>query len=126
MPTQPIDYVILVVLILFGIGGIRRGLILAVFDVVVLAAAFVAAAGYYHQAGALVAVRTGWSPQLSEVIGFILILVAGEAVRIVGGLIVQSILRPLFVVAPFLGWLNQFAGVVPGLLRGGAYVALII
>ncbi len=119
-----VDIGILVIVGLFAVGGLRRGFMLGVVDLVAFGLAIVVAA----QSGIWIAgplVERGFPADLAAGAGFVIAIVVSLAII---GLVVRILLAPLagFGAGTPLGWVNSVLGLVPGAVRGLAIAALLV
>jgi membrane protein required for colicin V production len=119
-----VDIVILVIVGLFAVGGLRRGFLFGMVDLVTFGLSIVVAAHLATSVAAPLRDR-GISADLAIGAGFV---VAGVVSLAVIGLAARVLLAPLAVlgVGTPLGWANSVLGLLPGALRGLAIAALLV
>src|SRR5918997_2169428 len=118
------DVVILVVVGLFGVGGMRRGFLLGLVDLVVFGLSIIVAAHLARSVGEPLQER-GIPIELANGAGLIIVGVVSLAVI---GLAARVLLAPLTALGAGtpLGWANGVLGFLPGALRGLALAALLV
>lgn len=121
-----LDLILLLVLGLFAVAGLRRGLVLSMYDLVALGVILAVAASHYQQVGRLIGTRISAAPLLDDALGFLAILVVGELARMIGSGLVWAVFSPLFAASPLLRYLDRLGGLVPGLLRGALVVGFAL
>lgn len=125
MTLQSFDYVLIAMLALFGLGGVRRGLVSAGAELVALVLTILAAARW-HPAFADLLVRSfEVAGGQANVAAFVLILVGGRLLYVVPGMVVDVISGALLDSSGFLRAVNHTLGVVPGLARGVIVLSLL-
>jgi len=119
-----VDVVILVVVGLFAAGGMRRGFLLGLVDLVALGLSIVVAARLAGSVAEPLRER-GIPVELATGAGFV---IAGVLSLAVIGLAARVLLAPLRALAAGtpLGWANGVLGLLPGALRGLAIAALLV
>jgi membrane protein required for colicin V production len=119
-----VDIGILVIVGLFAVGGLRRGFLLGVVDLVAFGLAIVVAA---RLAGSVAAPlrAIGVSDTLAAGAGFVVAVVVSMAVIGLAGRILLAPLGAIGAGTP-LGWANGILGLLPGALRGLAIAALLV
>jgi membrane protein required for colicin V production len=122
--VNPVDIVILIVIGLFAVGGLRRGFLLGLIDLVALALAIVVAARF---ASVLADPLVNWglTPELASGAGFLIAATAGFAVIGLAGRILLAPLSMLGAGTP-IGWVNGVFGILPGAVRGTIVAALLL
>jgi membrane protein required for colicin V production len=119
-----VDLVILVVVGLFAVGGLRRGFLFGLVDLIAFGLAIVAAARLGTSVAEPLRDR-GIPVELATGAGFV---IAGVVSLAVIGLAARVLLAPLaqFGAGTPLGWANSVLGLLPGALRGLAIAALLL
>jgi membrane protein required for colicin V production len=124
MQFNIVDIAILIVIGFSAVGGLRRGFLLSVVDLVGLGLALVVA---IRASGTIAAPLAAWGlpDQLAAALGFV---VAASIALAVIGLASKILLAPLAHIAAGtpLGWLNSLLGLAPGVLRGLILAALAL
>ncbi len=119
-----IDIGILVIVGLFAVGGLRRGFMLGMVDLVAFGLAIVVAA---RLAGTIAEplIDRDLPAELAAGAGFVIAAVVSFAII---GLVVRILLSPLggFGAGTPLGWVNSVLGLLPGAVRGLAIAALLV
>ena len=118
------DVVILVVVGLFAVGGMRRGFLLGLVDLVVFGLSIIVAAHLARSVGEPLQER-GIPIELANGAGLVIVGVISFAVI---GFAARVLLAPLGAVGAGtpLGWANGVLGLLPGALRGLAVAALLV
>jgi uncharacterized membrane protein required for colicin V production len=119
-----VDVGILVIVGLLAVGGLRRGFLLGVVDLLAFGLALVVAA----RAAEIIArpLRNwGIAEPLASGAGFVIIAVASLAIIGLAGRILLSPLG-MFAAGTPLGWANSVLGLLPGAVRGLAVAALLL
>ncbi len=113
-----LDIVIIVVAVLFGLSGLRQGIIRAVFGIAGLIAGIVLAGRYYDELAALLS-PTGatWG----SIAGYAIILIATLVVAGVIGWLVAKVIHLVL-----LGWLDRLVGFIFGLFVGAVFCAAVM
>jgi uncharacterized protein YkwD/uncharacterized membrane protein required for colicin V production len=119
-----VDIAILAIIGLFAVGGMRRGFLLGIADLVAFGLSLIVAA----RLGSSVAdplINWGLPAELAAGAGFVTAAVISLAVI---GLAVRVLLAPLGTLgaATPLGWVNGVLGLLPGAVRGLAVAALVV
>ena len=119
-----IDVAILVVVGLFAVGGMRRGFLLGLVDLVVFGLSMIVAAHLARSVGEPLRER-GIPIELANGAGLVIVGVVSLAVI---GLAARVLLAPLAVLGAGtpLGWANGVLGFLPGAVRGLAVAALLV
>ena len=117
-----VDIGILVIVGLFAVGGMRRGFVLGIVDLVAFGLSLIVAA----RLGGSVAdplIDRGLPVELAAGAGFVIAAVVSLAVI---GLAARVLLAPLAALGAStpLGWVNGVLGLLPGTIRGLAVAAL--
>lgn len=117
-----IDIGILVVVGLFAVGGLRRGFLLGLIDLVAFGLAIIVGA---RLAGSVAEPLAVWGvpSELAAGAGFTVVAIVSLTVI---GLAARILLAPLGAVAAPLGWANSVLGLLPGAVRGIAVAALLV
>jgi len=119
-----VDLGILVIVGIFAVGGLRRGFIFGIVDLVAFGLSLVVAA---RLAGAVAEpLRDRGIPgELASGAGFV---IAGVISLAVIGLAARVLLAPLGILGAGtpLGWANSVLGLLPGAVRGLAVAALLV
>ena len=119
-----VDFGILVVVGLFTVGGLTRGFLLGIVDLILLGlAVIVGARGSASVAAPLV--DQGFPPQLASGVGFYVVFMLTLVITGVAARILLSPLRGLGAGSVF-GWLNSLLGMAAGAIRGVALVFLVL
>ena len=119
-----VDVVILVVVGLFAVGGMRRGFLLGLVDLVAFGLSIIVAAHLARSVGEPLRAR-GIPIELANGAGLVIVGVVSLAVI---GLAARVLLAPLSALGAGtpLGWANSVLGLLPGALRGLAVAALLV
>ena len=119
-----VDLGILVVVGLFAVGGLRRGFLFGMVDLVAFGLSLVVAARLAGSVAEPLRDR-GIPIDLASGAGFV---IAGIVSLAVIGLAARVLLAPLgaFGAGTPLGWANSVLGLLPGAVRGLAVAALLI
>ena len=114
-----LDIIVLIIVIISAIEGGIQGLVYEVCSLIGLVAGFFLALEFFDTAAAYLGFipLPGW---VLKAISFFLILVAVNVIFRFLGKSLRIVLRKVF-----MGWLDRFAGVIFGLLRG-TFIALLI
>ncbi len=119
-----VDIGILVVVGIFAVGGLRRGFLLGVIDLIAFGLALVVGARFAaNVAGPLV--NLGLTVELAMGAGFVIATVVSLAVI---GFMERILVAPLgtLTAATPLGWANGVLGLLPGAIRGLGVAALFV
>ena len=119
-----VDISILGIIGLFAVGGMRRGFLLGIVDLITFGLSLIVAA----RLGGLVAdplLGRGLPAELAACAGFVIAAVVSLAVI---GLAARVLLAPLGALGAStpLGWVNGVLGLLPGAVRGLAIAALVV
>src|SRR3954467_8202613 len=119
-----VDVGILAIIGLFAVGGMRRGFLLGIVDLITFGLSLIVAA----RLGGLVAdplLGRGLPAELAAGAGFVIAAVVSLAVI---GLAARVLLAPLGALGAStpLGWVNGVLGLLPGAVRGLAIAALVV
>jgi membrane protein required for colicin V production len=119
-----VDVVILVVVGLFAVGGMRRGFLLGLVDLVAFGLSIIVAAHLARSVGEPLRAR-GIPIELANGAGLVIVGVVSLAVI---GLAARVLLAPLAALGAGtpLGWANGVLGLLPGAIRGLAVAALLV
>jgi uncharacterized protein YkwD/uncharacterized membrane protein required for colicin V production len=119
-----VDVGILVIVGLFAVGGLRRGFLLGIVDLIAFGLSLVVAA---RLSGAVAdpLIEWGLPRELAAGAGFMIVAVVSLAVI---GLVARVLLAPLGALGATtpLGWVNGVLGLLPGAVRGLAIAALLV
>ena len=119
-----VDIGILIIVGLFAVGGLRRGFLLGIVDLISLGLSLVVAA---RLSGSVsdVLMNGGLPEELAAGAGFVVAAVVSLAVI---GLAARVLLAPLGALSANtpLGWFNGVLGLLPGAVRGLAIAALVV
>jgi uncharacterized protein YkwD/uncharacterized membrane protein required for colicin V production len=119
-----VDIGILSVVGLFAVGGLRRGFLLGIVDLVALGLALVVGARF---AGSVAKplLNLGLALELATAAGFVIATIVSLAVI---GLVARILVAPLgtLMAATPLGWANGILGLLPGAIRGLGIAALLL
>jgi uncharacterized protein YkwD/uncharacterized membrane protein required for colicin V production len=119
-----VDIGILAIVGLFAVGGMRRGFLLGIVDLVAFGLSLIVAA---RLAGSVADPLIDWGlpSALAAGAGFIIVAVVSLAVI---GLAARVLLAPLNSLAAStpLAWVNGVLGLLPGAIRGLAIAALVV
>ena len=119
-----VDIGILVIIGLFAVGGLRRGFLLGVVDLIAFGLSLIVAA---RLAGSVTdpLIDRGVPDELAGGAAFVITAVVSLAAI---GLAARILLAPLGTLNPNtpLGWVNGVLGLLPGALRGLAVAALVV
>jgi membrane protein required for colicin V production len=113
-----LDIVIIVVAVLFGIMGLRQGIIRTVFGIAGLIGGIVLAGRYYDE---LAAVFSSSGATWANIAAYAIILIA---TLIVAGVIGSLVAKLVHLV--LLGWLDRLVGFVLGFFIGGLLCAAVL
>jgi uncharacterized membrane protein required for colicin V production len=119
-----VDFGILVVVGLFAVGGLTRGLLLGIVDLILLGlAVIVGARGSASVAAPLV--DQGIPPQLASGVGFFVVF---ALTLVITGLAARILLAPLrgLGAGSILGWISSLLGMAVCAVRGVALVFLAL
>ena len=119
-----VDIGILVIVGLFAVGGMRRGFLLGIVDLIAFGLSLIVAARLARSVADPLADR-GVPDELAAGAGFVIAAVVSLAVI---GLAARVLLAPLGALGastPF-GWVNGVLGLLPGAIRGLAVAALVV
>src|SRR5918998_4887646 len=119
-----VDIGILVIVGLFAVGGMRRGFLLGVVDLVAFGLSIIVAAHLARSVGEPLRAR-GIPIELANGAGLAIVGVVSLAVI---GLAARVLLAPLAALGAGtpLGWANGVLGLLPGAIRGLAVAALLV
>jgi uncharacterized membrane protein required for colicin V production len=119
-----VDVIILVFVGLFAVGGMRRGFLFGLVDLVVFGLSIIVAAHLGRSVGEQLRQR-GIPVELATGAGLFIVGVVSLAVI---GLAARVLLSPLAALGAGtpLGWANGVLGLLPGALRGLAVAALLV
>lgn len=121
----PLDYLALLVLGIFGLDGLRRGLILGALDVAALAATLTIAVSAYPLVGTAVSERLPLPGALANVVAFAAIFLAGQLAYALAASLLRGLLKPLFAVARPLSLFDVVGGVLPGFVKGAIVIGIL-
>lgn len=121
---NPVDIGILAIIGLFAVGGLTRGLLLGIVDLVLLGLAVIVATRGGASIAAMLGER-GFPPSLAASLGFFAVF---SLTLTVTGIAARILLAPLRGVGAgsLLGWLNSLLGMALGAIRGIALVFLAL
>lgn len=118
MPINFIDLIIFGLLMYFVWSGYQQGLVLGILNLVRTLAAFFLSVLYYPQVGNFLVARFNLASTVSQILGFVLILlvveiVLGFAINVVHKTIFQFLFKfkPLYLA-------DKFLGIIPSLIIG--------
>jgi uncharacterized protein YkwD/uncharacterized membrane protein required for colicin V production len=119
-----VDIGILVIVGLFAVGGMRRGFLLGIVDLIAFGLSLVVAARLASSV-ANPLIDRGLPHELAAGAGFVIAAVVSLAVI---GLAARILLAPLGALGANtpLGWVNGVLGLLPGAVRGLAIAALVV
>jgi uncharacterized protein YkwD len=122
MDINPIDIVLVVVIILSVLNGYRRGFVHGVFDLAGWMLSVIAALRYYHPLAQWLGPRIDlWSEVWDQPVAFVLIaLVVGMTVQAVGIWLLSQLPRDIQERQP-----NRVFGIIPGFINGLILVAIL-
>ncbi|MEZ4523068.1 MAG: CvpA family protein [Thermomicrobiales bacterium] len=115
---NPLDAIIVFIIIVSMAAGIRRGFIIGVYDMIVAVVSLVFAALAYHQVGSLVGGVVDLSSPALNLIGFI---AAYTIVALPGTVLLRPVVawfRSLTGIIPGVHPLDRGLGVIPGAIQG--------
>ena len=119
-----VDIGILIIVGLFAVGGLRRGFLLGIVDLIAFGLSLVVAA---RLSGSVADALMNWGlpEELAAGAGFAIAAVVSLAVI---GLAARVLLAPLGALSAStpLGWFNGVLGLLPGAVRGLAIAALVV
>jgi membrane protein required for colicin V production len=113
-----LDIVIIVVAVLFGIVGLRQGIIKTVFGIAGLIGGIVLAGRYY---GGLAALLSPAGATWANIAAYAIILFATLIVAGVVGSLVAKLVHLVM-----LGWLDRLVGFILGVIIGGLLCAAVL
>lgn len=117
-----LDLLILIFLLLYSLGGIRRGLLTLAAEMATFLLAFIISLRFYHLFSALLISNFSLSPTLASVIGFLFIALFSE-------LVLATLVTALYQHLPaawFRSSLNHILGFFPALIDGLIIVAFFL
>jgi uncharacterized membrane protein required for colicin V production len=119
-----VDIGILVIVGLFAVGGLRRGFLLGIVDLIAFGLSLVVAARLSTSVADPLK-NWGLPEELAAGAGFLIVAVVSLAVI---GLAARVLLAPLGALSAStpLGWVNGVLGLLPGAVRGLAIAALVV
>src|SRR5215216_2155292 len=119
-----VDIAILVIVGLFAVGGMRRGFLLGIVDLIAFGLSLIVAARLAESIADPLIDR-GLPNELAAGAGFVVAAVVSLAVI---GLAARVLLAPLGALGAStpLGWVNGVLGLLPGAVRGLAVAALVV
>jgi len=119
-----VDIAILVIVGLFAVGGMRRGFLLGIVDLIAFGLSLIVAARLAESIADPLIDR-GLPDELAAGVGFVIAAVISLAVI---GLAARVLLVPLGALGTStpLGWVNGVLGLLPGAVRGLAVAALVV
>jgi len=120
MPLSAVDWIIIIVLAIAAINGLVRGFFISAFGLLGLIASLLVASRYYESV-ARVLHPVLRNQKVSEVVAFLLLLILVSLLAALVG----KLLRNLFAMVG-LGWLDQLAGLLFGLLEGAFLVIIFV
>jgi uncharacterized protein YkwD len=122
MDINPIDIVLVVVIILSVLNGYRRGFVHGVFDLAGWMLSVIAALRYYHPLAQWLGPRIDlWSEVWDQPVAFVLIaLVVGMTVQAIGIWLLSQLPRDIQERQP-----NRVFGIIPGFINGLILVAIL-
>ena len=121
-----VDLLIVVVVLLGAAAGVRRGFLRGALDLVLVAIGLLAGAVAYRPAAALIGHFIHRSGVVVNVLGFAAVALIVQGVL---SLVASIALGPPIGLArafPPLRWLDDVAGVVPGLVKGAVLATLLV
>jgi membrane protein required for colicin V production len=116
-----IDFVVIVLLLVFLLYGLKRGLVLELFGLFSLIIGFCAAISQMHR---LVAFLSGFihiRPTFLTIISFLLIFAAAYVLMMLAGKLLSKLMH-----VALLGWLDHLGGVVMGLGKGVLWASILL
>ena len=113
-----VDIGILLETIFLAFQGYRTGLIGGLLNALITVASFVLASLYYRPAGQLLAHYFSLGDNVSQVAGFLTILVVLEVVLSLGSTLFYSLIAKIYKKAPLVFKLDRYLGVVPSVAVG--------
>jgi len=118
------DIILLVIILGFGLFGLWFGLVHAVASLVGSVIGFYLASRYYEPLANWVISTTGWAPNVSRVMVFVISFII--ITRLIGLIfwLLEKVLG-LFTRLPFIHSLDRFLGLVFGLLEGAMVMGII-
>jgi membrane protein required for colicin V production len=119
-----VDIGILVIVGLFAVEGLRRGLILGVIDLIAFGLSVLAAARFSEIVAEPLRDR-GVPSSLASSMGFVVVAVVSFAIIGLAARLLLSPLRVLNADTP-LGWVNGILGLLPGAVRGLAMATFVL
>jgi len=114
------DYIVIGIILLFGLKGLFKGLINEVFGILALVAGFVVAYKYSGTMGDLF-MKTGASERTAEIIGFLAAFFIVYIVIIILGKLLSKAFKEIK-----LGWLNRGGGFVFGAVTATVVLSLVL
>lgn len=115
-----LDIVIVIIIVASAVEGGIQGFVYEVFSLLGLAAGLVLAIRYCHEWSAYLHF-IGIADWLLSIITFLIIVIVVSAIFRMLGRWLRKLLSKVF-----MGWLDHFAGVLFGIVRGGVMVLLIV
>jgi membrane protein required for colicin V production len=123
MPMSPADIIIIILLIIFAIGGLRRGFVWELLTISGLVLGF--ALTYYYRADLLDLVTrllpTGWSRQWGAALAFLVFFL----IIYLGFAAIGKYLHDRLHQTP-LKWVDRVLGVALGALKGAILIAILV
>ena len=122
MAINPIDILLVIVILLSVLNGYRRGFVHGVLDLAGWVLSLVAGLRYYHPVAQWLGPRfNAWSEVWDQPIAFVLVaVVVGVSVQIIGYLLLRRLPEDIH------EWrVNQLFGLIPGFVNGLIVVAIL-
>ena len=120
----PFDIALLVIIAAFGLYGLWRGIVYVIISFVGMIASVYLATRYYEAGANWLINVTGWQPNISKVIIFVIaFIVINRLVVLIFWFINKSL--TMFTHLPVIRSLDRLAGFVFGVLEGGLLLGVI-
>lgn len=115
-----LDIILIIILLACMIYGGWKGFIRAVFSILALIGGTLIASRLYFLAASILARWITYSPY-AKIAGFVLIFILSSLIISLAGSFLRKIIRTIH-----LNWLDRWAGVVFGLIKGVVITAIIV
>src|SRR5437879_53837 len=121
----PLDYLGLIVLGVFALDGVRRGLLLGALDLVVLAATLTAAVALYPLVGGALTEKLALPGALTNVAAFAAIVLVIQIAYGIASSVLRTLLRPVYLAMPPFRVIDFLGGLLPGFAKGAIVVGVL-